>query len=366
LKHLLTENEKLIFPNNPYLQYSGRIDFENPKVPVFIYPYSSVKMKFIGSSVKVILLNHHAYWDNYIGFVIDGEQKKILIPENGKVISLTLAQGLENTEHDLFFFKRMDSCHEFFFYGFILDKDAEILSPEELPARKIEVFGDSVSAGEVSEAVAYTGKLDPIHNGEYSNSYYSYAAIAARKLNAQLHNISQGGIALLHGTGWFHLPDTIGMEEIWDKLEYNPDLGRSKPWDFARYTPHVVLVAIGQNDNHPEDYMKENYFSVKSILWRNQYEIFVRKIRNTYPNALILLATTIMKHDENWDRSIGEVCDRLHDQKIVHFIYSNNGNGTPGHVRISEAEKMAEELCLFLNSFGGSIWEETKGGERLE
>ncbi len=29
------------------------------------------------------------------------------------------------------------------------------------PVRRIEVYGDSVSAGEVSEATAYAGKADP-------------------------------------------------------------------------------------------------------------------------------------------------------------------------------------------------------------
>ena len=46
----------------------------------------------------------------------------------------------------------------------------------------MEVFGDSVSCGEVSEALKYVGKPDPEHDGEYSNSWYSYAWITARKL----------------------------------------------------------------------------------------------------------------------------------------------------------------------------------------
>lgn len=358
LKKFLSGGERFVSSQNPALQYMGRIDFEDPSAPIFIYPYSSVKMRFTGTSVKVLLKNRHAYWKNYLGVVIDGRQDKILIPKDDTTVSITLAQGLEDGEHELFFFKRMDSCHDFFLYGFILDRNAIISVPQELPTRKIEVFGDSVSAGELSEAVEYVGKPDPDHNGEYSNSYYSYAAIAARTLNAQLHDIAQGGIALLHGTGWFNEPNAIGMEEIWDKLEYNPDIGPSKPWNFSRYTPHVVLVAIGQNDNHPDDYMKEDYDSDKSKYWRAHYETFVRKIRNVYPRAFIVLATTILEHDDNWDRSIEEVTTRLHDPKVVHFSYSNNGKGTPGHIRIPEAEKMAEELCSFLNSFGASLWQE--------
>ena len=35
---------------------------------------------------------------------------------------------------------------------------------------------------------------------------------------------------------------------------------------FNQFTPHVVVVAIGQNDNHPEDYMKENYSGKKRCI----------------------------------------------------------------------------------------------------
>ena len=83
------------------------------------------------------------------------------------------------------------------FLGLIFDADAQLQAPEPKPEKKIEVYGDSVSAGEVSEAVDYVGKEDPEHQGQYSNSWYAYSAITARKLNAQLHDVAQGGIALL-------------------------------------------------------------------------------------------------------------------------------------------------------------------------
>ncbi len=68
----------------------------------------------------------------------------------------------------------------------------------------IEVYGFFLfPAGEVSEAVDHVGQKDPEHNGGYSNSWYSYAWMTARKLNAQIHDIAQGGIALMNGTGCF-------------------------------------------------------------------------------------------------------------------------------------------------------------------
>ena len=52
----------------------------------------------------------------------------------------------------------MDSCHTFTFYGFEIDNGAKVLALQEKPKRKMEFFGDSVSCGEVSEAVEYAGK----------------------------------------------------------------------------------------------------------------------------------------------------------------------------------------------------------------
>ena len=88
--------------------------------------------------------------------------------------------------HEVLLFKRQDSCHMMQIHGFLGSSDLELLPCASLPFRRIEVYGDSVSAGEVSEAVAYCGQPDPVHNGEYSNSYYSYAWLTARKLGARL------------------------------------------------------------------------------------------------------------------------------------------------------------------------------------
>ena len=133
--------------------------------------------------------------------------------------------------------------------------------------KRIEVYGDSVSAGEVSEAVDFVGKEDPVHNGGYSNSWYSYAWITARKLKAQIHDIAQGGIALMDRIGWLQEPNQIGMETVWNKVHYNTRLSGMSDWDFSKYIPQVVIVAVGQNDCHPEDYMKEEYCHPQARKW---------------------------------------------------------------------------------------------------
>ena len=339
---ILADHKKLI--------YSGRIDWSNPLEPIFVFPCTFVKMKFTGNVLKVHVKNCNAYWNNYLGVILDGEQSSVLLPKDGEALLDIPVKESEKTEHEVMIFKRQDSCHELTFLGFELGQGAEIMDSDPLPERKIEVYGDSVSAGEVSEAVDYRGKEDPEHNGEYSNSWYSYAWIAARKLDAQLHDIAQGGVALLDNTGWYHEPDYIGMEQVWNKMRYNPDYGTVKEWDFSKYTPDIVIVAIGQNDSHPDDYMKTDYEGEKAKNWRTHYRQFLAKLRETYPDAWIICCTTLLQHDIGWDMSISQAVLDIADKKISHCVFQRNGKATPGHLRIPEAEEMAEELCHYIHS----------------
>lgn len=304
-----------ILPNNSSLIYSGRIDVSDPFAIVWTYPGIFVRMKFKGTQLFIHVRNKHNYWNNYLGVAEGDAQTKLLLPEEGEAM-------------------------------------IELLEASPLPPRRIEVYGDSVSAGEVSEAIDYVAKADPEHNGEYSNSWYSYAWIAARKLDAQLHDIAQGGVALLDNTGWYHEPDYIGMEHVWNKMRYDSLYGQVTDWDFSKYTPDIVIVAIGQNDSHPDDYMKTDYEGEKAKNWRTHYRQFLAKLRETYPDAWIVCCTTLLQHDIGWDMSISQAVQDLGDKKVSHCVFQRNGKATPGHLRIPEAEEMAKELCQHIRALG--------------
>ena len=349
----INQNKYLfVAPDHEKLQYMGRIDFEKTGGPEFVFPCTFVKMKFKGTDCRVALTNTRSCWDNYMGYILDGVQEKFLLSQEKERKEYVLASGLPDTEHELMLFKRMDSCHTVQLHGFYLNEGAKILELSPLPERRIEVYGDSVSAGEVSEAVGFEGQPDPKHNGEFSNSWYSYSWMTARKLNAQIHDIAQGGVSLLDDTGWFAWPEYKGMLSMYDKIEYHPDLGVQKRWNFKNYVPQAVVVAIGQNDANPKNFMAEDYNGEQAVYWRMAYADFIGKLRLRYPEAHIILATTILNHDAAWDKAIDEVCEKLRktDEKIHHFLYTNNGCGTHGHIRISEAEKMSDELAAFIES----------------
>ena len=380
-----------ISPADGKIAYTGRIEFRNPEAPVFAYACSGFRFRVRGRRVALVLENRHSYYENALGALVDGEYRgKILLHDGGKGCGETADQFLlrlerdeeerfrkllngcgpearvydlsfllDGEEHEITVFKRMDACHYFVFHGMFLEEGITLGTVAERPKRRIEVYGDSVSCGEVSEAVGCCGMSDPEgHEGIYSNSFYSYSWILARKLGAELHDVAQGGISLLDGEGYFNGPDCLGMLSCWDKTLYHPGLGGVTPWEFDKYNPHVVIVAIGQNDAHPENYMGEDYEGEKARHWRAEYKRFLGLLREKYPRAQIVLTTTILGHDPAWDRAIEQVAGELGDGSVHHFLYSKNGTGTSGHIRRPEAEEMAEEMASFLKGLGDEIWED--------
>ena len=174
LRQQALPGEKPVSWREPELDYCGRIDREREDGALMVYPASFVQIRFTGSGIRAVFTNIRSYWTSCMGWILDGQEYRGDLADQGQTV-LTLGENLGEGVHELCLFKRMDSCHMALFHGFLLSGDGRLLPPGPLPERRIEVYGDSISAGEVSEALDYCGQPDPEHNGEYSNSYYSYA-----------------------------------------------------------------------------------------------------------------------------------------------------------------------------------------------
>ena len=387
LPFLYKKGEKMIIkPNDPHLVYSGRIDHENESEPVLVYAGSFIRLRFKGGSkVSVTVKNYRNCYKDSLGVILDGVQKKIIlsdtseektyvIADKGKDGSLracgetaftveeqadrdsvmdSLLKKQTDDHHDLLIFKRMDAAHAVGFLGLEIEGEVELSDPPARPKLKMEVFGDSVSCGEVSEMVERTGQSDPEgHEGMYSNSWNADGWLTARNLDAEVHLTSQGGIALFDKTGYFNGPELdtmLGVLSCYDKTQYNPGIKLPvTDWDFSKYIPDICVIAIGQNDANPGNIMAEDYDGQKAVEWRRAYKGFVETLMYTYENCSFVLITTVLMHDPAWDKAIGEVCDSIGSERVHHFMFTRNGAATPGHPRIAEHEEMARELTEFI------------------
>ena len=300
----IENGKRFIKADSDCFQYMGRIDFDDPKRPVLIFPASTVETVFTGTSVGMIIKNIDMQEHCYFGAIIDGVQQAVTLKNSGEDELYVLAEGLEDKEHTLVLFKRMAAAYYAEFAGIVVDEGASLRNPERKYDYKLEVYGDSVSAGEVTEALFYEGQCDPPHHSQYDNSHFGYPAILSRKLNAELHNIAQGGIALLDGTGYFCSDNLTGMLSCYDKLEYSP-YKPTKQWDFTKYTPDCVIIAIGQNDSapDPEAIKRPDY----RRMWKDKYIEMLSVLMEKYPKAEFVLILTALRHDKTWDAAIDEI-----------------------------------------------------------
>ncbi len=343
----IPENKKLITSDSECLQYMGRIDFDDPARPVFAWPASCVETIFTGTSVGVVFKNIKMQDYTSLGYIIDGVQGKIEMGNECEDTLYMLAEGLEDKEHTLKIFKRLAAAHYIELVGIIVDDGAVLRSPEKKYDFKLEVYGDSVSAGEVTEAIWYEGQCDPQHHSQYDNSHFSYASMLARKLNAELHLMGQGGIALFDGTGYFCADQLTGMESCYDKIEYSP-YKPTKQWDFSKFTPDAVIIAIGQNDANPEpERIKTPEYRRK---WKDAYIALLNTLRDKHKGAKFVLILTVLGHDKTWDEALEEIVEEVNSPDVTHFMFRRTGCGTCGHPRATEQEEMAGELYEYFKA----------------
>ena len=233
----------MISMNDDRLSYMGRTDIQADGAH-FYYASSQVSAKFRGTMFSVTINNNTVWGDISIGYIIDGRMGRLPLPHynDGRDTEYVIADNLEpDKEHIITIYKRMSANHSYVIKS--MDTDGELLSYEPHYRMKLEFYGDSVSAGESTEADAFTGRCDPPNNaGIYDNSYHSYTWQCARLLNAEFNNISQGGITVFDDTGYFHLPKAIGMESVYDKLCYFPEGVSKKSFNFLCETILMYLL----------------------------------------------------------------------------------------------------------------------------
>ncbi len=343
----ISDDKKLIAPDNNCFEYMGRIDFKDPKEPLLIWAATTVDINFTGTSCAVVLNNIPLFTPTHFGALVDGVMQKFFLKDGEQLI--TLAEDLENAPHTLKLVKTMAAMNYVGFGGIVVDKDAEVSAPEHKYDLKLEVIGDSVSAGEVVEDIFYEGVNDrPDHHCDHTadNAYFSYPMILARRLNAELHDTAQGGIALLDGTGFFGGEDHLtGMEHCYNKLRYSP-LSETSPWDFSLYTPDIVIIAIGQNDHKPNaDKIDTPEFRT---FWKSRYKAMLFGLMEKYPKARFILMLTIMKHEKTWDNAIEEIAKEVNSERVTYFKFTRTGAATEGHPRAVEQSEMASELFDFI------------------
>jgi hypothetical protein len=314
--------------DDPLILYTGRINHADPKAPIMWWPGSDVIANFEGTSINVKL---HDYGNNYFYVIIDDGTPSLISLTPGTA-TYTAASGLTNSVHKIRLFKRTETQEgEVAFKGFELEDGKSLVAPPTRPQRRIEYFGDSITSG---HSVAST--TGDTNNANGKDNYYTYASLTARNLEAEYHCISLSGIGLY--------VDTWGFGGNMQTLYYDKQSDSTK-WDFSEWTPHIVIVNLGQNDywgNYSQSGAQDNYIK------------FAQTLRGHYPDTHIILALGSMNATQPsspWpgylQYAVNELNSTYRDPKVYSLIFPYSGNP---HPTIARHADMAEQLTEFIQS----------------
>ncbi len=336
-----TREELFVDYSNSQIVYSGRIDSTQVKGVELYWSGTSIKFNFEGKSISALLEDEKG--DNYYNVIIDNDSLFILRPDTTKGY-YQLASELPKGKHTVEIFKRTEwNRGKTSFYGFQIKGNPKLLPKQSSYKRKIEFYGNSITAGYAVED--FSGKDSP--DSTYTNNYLSYAAITARHFHADYHCICKSGIGVT--VSWF--PQI--MPEIYDRL--NPSDPNSK-WDFSLYSPDIVVINLLQNDSWIVNLPENKEFKVRfdneapdDAYIINAYQEFVAQIRSHYPKANIICSLGSMdavKEGSKWIDYIKTAVVNLNDKMIyTHFMPYIEASTHPS---IKDQKEMANSLIGFI------------------
>ena len=335
------KKQLIVDPSDPAIEYSGRINRSSEESVGLNWPGSSIRINFEGASIAVLLQDESG--DNYYNVILDNDSIFILRPQTIKQYQV-LASNLSKGPHTIELFRRTEwDRGPTDFYGFKVDTNAKLLAKSAPKKRKIEFYGDSITAGFAVEDTSGKDRYDSI----YSNNYASYAAITSRHFDADYHCVCKSGIGIT--VSW----DPLIMPEVYDRLV--PTDSTSK-WDFSLYQPQVVVVNLFQNDSglvklpeHPEfikrfgDKMPDEAYLI------NAYQEFIAGLRAHYPEASIICSLGSMdatKPGSLWPGYVQVAVDNLEDPHIyTHFLPYEESTAHPS---VQQQKNMAHSLIEFI------------------
>jgi lysophospholipase L1-like esterase len=323
---------------SPALRFIGRVDTSDSTGARFAWSGTGVLAKFSGSSVAVRLSGGQQYT-----VLVDGLLQPKLVSTGGLD---SLASGLAEGPHQVEVYRRTEASQgEAQLLGFDFG-GGELLAPPPAPERRIELVGDSISAGYGNEGADMNCPFTP----DTENHYLTYGALAARELGAELSTVAWSGKGVVCNYGDEATSCTDPLPTYYERTL--PARATSQ-WNFGAWQPQAVVVNLGTND-----------FSTASDPTEEQFEqglgALLERIRGSYPDALILatvgplLSGTDLSTARMYINAVVAARTAAGDAKIKSFelapTNAADGYGCDWHPSLRTHQIMADALVTQLRA----------------
>jgi lysophospholipase L1-like esterase len=257
----------------------GRFDKTDAAKPSFGWSGSAMVARFQGTGATLRIDGS----PNQFAVVVDGT----LVSSVLKVVSGTsqyaLATGLASGVHDVVVWKRTEGNQgENRFLGLDVS-GGQLQAPPATPDRRIEIYGDSITAGYGMDGVGPNCSF----SADTENHYSSYSALTSRSLGAELHAIAWSGIGMYRNYG-VSGASSDAMPYVYARTLPNQ---AASAWDFGTWKPHAVVINLGTND--------ASTGGDPGAPYETAYLSFVRTLRQKYPDTFFVLTIGPMLDGSN-------------------------------------------------------------------
>lgn len=287
---------------------------------------------------------------NYLQYELDGVyQKRIKISKDEKgPVRLTAANS---GKHTVWIYKATEATTGPIFIEKIEGRNLKAVQNTNAPL--IEFIGNSITCGAAADASEIPCGAGVYH--DQHNAYYAYGPRVARRLGANYILSSVSGIGIYRT--WNR--EEPSMPQVYDKSDFL--VGSSRNWDFSKYNPKIVSIALGTNDLSNGD-GKTPRLPFDSAKFVNGYIGFIQFVKSKYPNAqIVFLNSPMVSGDrnillQNCLTAIKQKIDGLHpsDKPVALFFFKPmRARGCSGHPSVEDHAILADEIFPFLKNLLG-------------
>src|SRR5690606_39121774 len=231
------ENSHLsISASDPRIAVMGRTEtLENGSLR-FAYP--GVTLKFNAQGRSGFLLASSSTNQSYLEVIVDGGEPQV-VKLTTNLQPIQLFSGEERTAHTVEIIHRSETWHGVVTVQAVKLLGGELLAAPKLPTKRLLILGDSATCGEAIERTAECKK-----DTSWWNPRLSYGMLAAKALDAQVHLVCFGGRGFIRS--WNGKTDEQNLPDYFELAI--ADAQNPIPWNHDRYSPDIILSAIGTND----------------------------------------------------------------------------------------------------------------------
>ena len=318
--------------NSVFVKYHGRNVHLGRQV-IMNNVGSGFEISFYGTELYATLSGWYGTWygETRVTVLVDGEkdtEERVVIINNATTTTeYKLIDKLEPGLHTVKVLKITEAGgNDLNFYG--VRTDGYFVPVNKEPKLKIEVYGDSITAGYGN----LRGNAADGTNATIQDGMQTYATYAAASLDADINVLAKSGIGLYTSA---NVDDKLQVNTGYKYVNYD----QKYLWNLNNYIPDIVIINLGTNDH-----WNTSVFDV--VTYKNEYINLINNLIDAYGNdtAFILVSGLMEQKVDDYVQEVYSVIKNEIENPIYTLQFEQCSSGHP----VKEEHKVVSEKLVKL------------------